>query len=96
MDAGIGRFGPVKALDGKRSEGLVFKSSIAAKGKSNTQYKDALHKMDVIDMNLSKYSGVDKKKVSNNCVSPNIGLAILESVQGIYDNNKVNQIGLFA
>lgn len=45
---------------------------------------------------LSKYKGIDKLQVVNNCVSPAIGLAILESVMGIYDDNKVNQIGMFA
>lgn len=48
-----------------------------------------------LGFNLEKYTGVDKKKVQNNCVSPEIGLAILESVMNIYNENKVNQIGLF-
>jgi DNA (cytosine-5)-methyltransferase 1 len=55
------------------------------------------HKLQALGMpDLSKYDYYQKEKLLRNCVSPDIGLAILESVQGIYDSNKVNQIGLFA
>ncbi len=37
----------------------------------------------------------NKKKLLNNCVVPEIGLAIFESVLGIYKENSVIQIGLF-
>ena len=36
-----------------------------------------------------------KTKVLNNCVSPDIGLAIFESAKNIYDHNKIKPIGLF-
>lgn len=44
---------------------------------------------------LSKYTGIDKEKVLNNCVAPEIGLAIFQSALDIYDASKVKQIGLF-
>ncbi len=68
--------------------------TIAQMGKSQNELRAENHLK--MGYDLSEYSGVDKTKVQNNCVSPEIGLAILESVQGIYDENKVNQIGLFA
>ena len=44
--------------------------------------------------NWHNYKG-DKRQLLNNCVEPEIGKAILDVVLGIYDANKVNQIGLF-
>ena len=38
----------------------------------------------------------NKKKLLNNCVVPEIGLAIFESALNIYNHNTANQIGLFA
>ncbi len=45
--------------------------------------------------NFHSYDG-DKRQLLNNCVEPEIGLAILESALNIYNSNKVMQIGLFA
>jgi DNA (cytosine-5)-methyltransferase 1 len=48
-----------------------------------------------LGFDLSKYSHPDKKKLLNNCVAPEIGLAILESAMSIYDESKVYNLGLF-
>ena len=37
----------------------------------------------------------EKEKVLNNCVAPEIGLAIFESALNIYNHSQNNQIGLF-
>lgn len=49
-----------------------------------------------LGFNLDKYNLVNKEKLLNNCVAPEIGLAILESAMNIYNDNKIMQIGLFA
>ena len=49
-----------------------------------------------VTFDLSKYTGIDKEKVLNNCVAPEIGLAIFESALNIYNHNQVMQVGLFA
>ena len=48
-----------------------------------------------LDFDLSKYSFANKEKLLNNCVAPEIGLAIFESANDIYNANSVEQIGLF-
>jgi len=48
------------------------------------------------DVLLLKYTGIDKEKVLNNCVAPEIGLAIFQSALDIYDASNVEQVGLFA
>lgn len=73
-ESSIGRFGPVKKLNGGRTEGLNH------------------HKL---GFDLNNYNYPNKKKLLNNCVEPEIGLAILESAKEIYNQNKVNQFGLF-
>lgn len=44
---------------------------------------------------LSKYDYADKEKLLNNCVSPEIGLSILERAMGVVEQNNFKQIGLF-
>ena len=73
-ESSIGRFGPVKKMNGGRTEGL-------------NHYK--------LGFDLSQYDNIDKHKVLNNCVAPEIGLAILESALKIYNHNKEVTIGLF-
>jgi len=49
-----------------------------------------------LGFDLSDYKHSNKQKLLNNCVAPEIGLAILESALNIYNQNKVYQTGLFA
>ena len=74
IESSIGRMGPVKSKNGRRTEG------------------DNHHKL---GFNLDKYSFPNKKKLLNNCVHPDIGIAILESAMNIYEQNNVLQTGLF-
>ena len=48
-----------------------------------------------LGFDLSKYDYKDKEKLLNNCVAPEIGLAIYESAMGIIRANKVEQNQLF-
>ena len=48
-----------------------------------------------LGFDLSKYTGIDKEKVLNNCVAPEIGLAIFESALNIYNHSKIENVGLF-
>jgi DNA (cytosine-5)-methyltransferase 1 len=48
-----------------------------------------------LGFDLSKYNHPYKDKILRNCVSPQIGLAILQSAYGIYKQNKAQQTGLF-
>ena len=41
-----------------------------------------------LGFDLSKYDHKDKEKLLNNCVAPEIGLAILESALNIYNHNQ--------
>ena len=75
LQSDIGRFGPVKSLGGKRTEGLSH------------------HKL---GFDLTGKDHPDKSKLLNNCVVPEIGLAIFESALNIYNHNAALQIGLFA
>lgn len=49
-----------------------------------------------LGFDLSGYDYADKEKLLNNCVAPEIGLAILESALNIYNHSKIMQVGLFA
>lgn len=75
VEGSIGRMGPVKKLNGKRSEGQNH------------------HKL---GFDLTGKIHPNKKKLLNNCVVPEIGLAIFESVLGIYKDNTAIQTGLFS
>ena len=63
-------------------------------GKIQAELRTNNHKK--LGFDLSKYTGIDKQKVLNNCVAPEIGLAIFESALNIYDASKVEQVGLFS
>jgi DNA (cytosine-5)-methyltransferase 1 len=63
-------------------------------GKIQAELRTNNHKK--LGFDLSKYTGIDKEKVLNNCVAPEIGLAIFQSALDIYDASNVEQIGLFA
>jgi DNA (cytosine-5)-methyltransferase 1 len=63
-------------------------------GKIQAELRTNNHKK--LGFDLSKYTGIDKEKVLNNCVAPEIGLAIFQSALNIYDSLKVEQIGLFS
>ena len=49
-----------------------------------------------LGFDLSKYSFPDKEKLLNNCVHPDIGLAIFQSAQNIYRHNNTPKVGLFS
>ena len=77
----------------------LFWSSISLR-KVKTEI-EVFPKDDIIRM--QKINGIDlkdftinKTKALRNCVNPEIGLAIMEQFLGIHDDNKINQIGLFA
>lgn len=60
------------------------------------QRGDDRHKMDALGFDLSKYTGFQKEKVLRNCVTPEIGKAILDCAVGIYNQNNAIQTGLFS
>jgi DNA (cytosine-5)-methyltransferase 1 len=60
------------------------------------QRGDDRHKLNGLGFDLSNYKGFQKEKLLRNCVTPEIGLSILESALSIFNESKVNQIGLFA
>lgn len=62
----------------------------------NGQRGDGRHKMDALGFDLSKYKGFQKEKLLRNCVTPEIGKAILDCALEIYNHNKIEQVGLFA
>jgi len=62
-------------------------------GKIQSELRTNNHKK--LGFDLSKYANIDKEKVLNNCVAPEIGLAIFQSALNIYNANNVEQIGLF-
>jgi DNA (cytosine-5)-methyltransferase 1 len=74
LQSDIGRFGPVKSLGGKRSEGINHSK---------------------LGFDLTEKQHPNKGKLLNNCVVPEIGLAILESALGIIKQNKVQSGKLF-
>lgn len=74
IQSDIGRFGPVKSLDGKRSSGLNHNK---------------------LGFDLTNKDYPNKAKLLNNCVSPEIGLAIFESALNIYKAKNTEQVGLF-
>lgn len=63
-------------------------------GKTQAELRTNNHKK--LGFDLSEYKHPNKEKLLNNCVAPEIGLAILESALNIYNANKINQIGLFS
>lgn len=48
-----------------------------------------------LGFDLTNYDHPNKEKLLNNCVAPEVGLAIFESMVGIYNANNAMQIGLF-
>jgi DNA (cytosine-5)-methyltransferase 1 len=63
-------------------------------GKIQAELRTNNHKK--LGFDLSKYDHKDKEKLLNNCVAPEIGLAIFESALNIYNHSKFEQVGLFA
>jgi DNA (cytosine-5)-methyltransferase 1 len=63
-------------------------------GKIQAELRTNNHKK--LGFDLSEYQHPNKEKLLNNCVAPEIGLAILESALNIYNQNQVYQTGLFA
>jgi DNA (cytosine-5)-methyltransferase 1 len=63
-------------------------------GKIQAELRTNNHKK--LGFDLSKYDHKDKEKLLNNCVAPEIGLAIFESALNIYNHSKIEQVGLFA
>ena len=53
-----------------------------------------MEKRGIIVKDFHSYKG-DKRQLLNNCVEPEIGLAILESALNIYNHNSSMQVGLF-
>jgi DNA (cytosine-5)-methyltransferase 1 len=62
-------------------------------GKIQAELRTNNHKK--LGFDLSKYSGINKEKVLNNCVAPEIGLAIFQSALGIYKSLNSQQFELF-
>lgn len=56
---------------------------------------DGRHRMCALGFDLSKYSGIQKEKPLRNCVTPEIGLAIFQAAQGIYEANQMKNGTLF-
>lgn len=79
LQSDIGRFGPVKSLGGKRSEGLRDESLFEKIGERAGRNEPN---------NLTR-------KMKNNCCHPDIGLAILNFAMGIIKSNNVKQHELF-
>ena len=69
--------------------GSVCKTKVN-NGKSNKGVNH--HKL---GFDISRYRGIDKMKTLNNCVPPEIGLAILQSALGIITENSVKAGQLF-
>lgn len=63
-------------------------------GKSQNELRMETFKLFGFD--LSKYKIKNKELLLRNCVDPEIGLSILETVQGIYKQKNVEQVGLFS
>ena len=64
------------------------KSLAGAYGESRNHHK--------LGFDLTNYSHSNKKKLLNNCVAPEIGLAIFESAFNLHSSNKNEQINLFS
>jgi len=62
-------------------------------GKIQAELRTNNHKK--LGFDLSKYKHPNKEKLLNNCVSPEIGLAILQRALNIYYENNIKQVGLF-
>jgi len=72
---------------------LNFQSKV-----NNDKGNNLIKKMDdrgIYVDNFHSYTG-DKRQLLNNCVEPEIGLAIFESALNIYNHSKVEQVGLFS
>ena len=72
---------------------LNFQSKV-----NNDKGNNLIKKMDdrgIYVDNFHSYSG-DKRQLLNNCVEPEIGLAIFKSALNIYNHSKVEQVGLFS
>ena len=62
-------------------------------GKNQSQLRTNNHEK--LGFDLSKYNGIDKEKVLNNCVAPEIGLAIFNSAMNIISHNNSAQFAMF-
>jgi DNA (cytosine-5)-methyltransferase 1 len=63
-------------------------------GKIQAELRTNNHKK--LGFDLSKYDYKKKEKLLNNCVAPEIGLAIFESALNIYNHSKIKQVDLFS
>ncbi len=59
------------------------------------QFKIRQNNLEKLGFDLTDYDFPDKDKLLRNCVAPEIGKAIFESANNIYNANNVEQIGLF-
>lgn len=60
-----------------------------------SQIGDERHKLLKLGFDLSNYKGFQKEKLLRNCVTPEIGRAILDAANGIYLDNNIKQGTLF-
>lgn len=76
---------------------LNIKSSIGRFGpvKSKDGGRTEGENHHLLGFDLSEYSHPNKSKLLNNCVHPDIGLAIFQSAQNIYRHNNTPKVGLF-
>lgn len=82
----------------QQNTGLVIpKSQIGRFGpvKSKGGERSEGDNQSVLGFDLSKYKYADKNKLLNNCVIPEIGLAIFNSAKGIIESNNFIQNQLF-
>ena len=49
---------------------------------------DRNSEMEKFGFDLSRYTGINREKTLRNCVTPEIGLAIFQAAQGIYQANQ--------
>lgn len=71
-------------MNGKKAD---LGGNIQAKLRSNNHKK--------LGFDLSKYTNIDKEKVLNNCVAPEIGLSIFNAAFGIIEANNQKQLSMF-
>jgi hypothetical protein len=71
-------------MNGKKSE---------LGGKNQSKLRANNHEK--LGFDLSKYRGINKEKVLNNCVAPEIGLAIFNSAMNIINDNNSVQFDMF-
>ena len=64
-------------------------------GRVSDNNRNSIKKMEALGFDQSKLVGVNKQKVLNNCVTPEIGLAIFQAAKGIYEANQLKTGTLF-